>query len=63
MKIICMKLLQNGSEGIGVEQTHLIVQEYANKKNAAEGKVPLYEGGQPVSNKAVRTYCKELALH
>ena len=29
MKIIHMKLLQNGGEGIGVEQAHQIGQEYA----------------------------------
>eukprot|EP00957_Ditylum_brightwellii_P172809 13155550-Ditylum_brightwellii.AAC.1 len=46
MKIICMKLLKNGGEGIGIEQTHCIDQEQANRKSVAEGKDPLYEGGQ-----------------
>jgi hypothetical protein len=63
MKIICMELLQNKGKDIGVEQTHHIVQEYADKKSDAEEKIPLYEGGQPVSNKTVRQYHKELALH
>eukprot|EP00957_Ditylum_brightwellii_P005131 390309-Ditylum_brightwellii.AAC.1 len=51
MKIICMKLLKNGGEGIGVEQTHCIVQEYDDKKSVADGKVPLYNDGQPVGKK------------
>eukprot|EP00957_Ditylum_brightwellii_P154759 11778675-Ditylum_brightwellii.AAC.1 len=32
---------------VGVEQTHQIVQEYADKKSVVEGKVPFHEGGQP----------------
>eukprot|EP00957_Ditylum_brightwellii_P030175 2283341-Ditylum_brightwellii.AAC.1 len=63
MKIICLKLLKNGGEGIGIKQTHCIFQEYADNKIIANGKVSSYEGGKPVNNTTARTYHEELALH
>eukprot|EP00957_Ditylum_brightwellii_P090387 6883146-Ditylum_brightwellii.AAC.1 len=39
MKETCMKLLNNGGEGISIEQTHHIVQEYAYKKSVKRSAV------------------------
>ena len=42
-------IYNNGGEGISIDHTRRIVQEYADKQNIARGKVPSYEGGKEVN--------------
>ena len=56
-------IIRNGGEAIGISQTRRIVQQFADRKAIADGKLPSYEGGSTVSQKTVRTYHESLGLH